>query len=248
VSRKFARVLTGRGLAAAAVAAVAAVAGYASYTHIEALAAAHGATPAIAHMMPVSVDGLIIASSAALLTGAGHAVARLGLALGIVATLYANVETGIRYGVVGALVALWPAVAFIVASEILLGTVRRAGATPAAIEAAGAVSETVTEDVPDDVPAIVPADVPETTPAAEPVGTVYPVPAPVPPTVAARAPRRAPAGKSSLPEKVFAAEVGRGELPSLRAIKQRARCGTDRARAIRDDLARLIEEERPEAA
>ena len=236
MSGKFARVLTGRGLAAAAVAAVAAVAGYASYTHIEALAAAHGATPAIAHMMPVSVDGLIIASSAALLTGAGHAVARLGLVLGIVATLYANVETGIRYGVVGALVALWPAVAFIVASEILLGMVRRAGATPTTIEAAGTVSDVA----PEDVAVAVPADVP--------ASTVYPRPVSVPRTVpSTRAPRRAPSGKAKSPEKLFAAELAAGTVPSLRAIKSRMHVGTDRARVIRDQLAQALEAQ-PEAA
>jgi hypothetical protein len=46
---------------------------------------------------------------------------------------------------------------------------------------------------------------------------------------------------------VFSAEISRGELPSLREIKTRARCGTDRARVIRDELAGILQEA-PEAA
>ena len=45
-----------------------------------------------------------------------------------------------------------------------------------------------------------------------------------------RAPRRASSAKPRSPERVFAAELEAGELPSLRAIKTRAKCGTDRAR------------------
>ena len=49
------------------------------------------------------------------------------------------------------------------------------------------------------------------------------------------------------PERVFAAEINRGELPSLRAIKARMHVGTDRARAIRDQLSEILQEA-PEAA
>lgn len=58
-------------------------------------------------------------------------------------------------------------------------------------------------------------------------------------------------GQSASPHsntpKITAAEVSRGELPSLREIKTRARCGTDRARVIRDELAEILQEA-PEAA
>jgi hypothetical protein len=40
---------------------------------------------------------------------------------------------------------------------------------------------------------------------------------------------------------VFAAEIERGELPSLRAIKAAMHCGTDSARDIRADLASTME-------
>jgi hypothetical protein len=52
---------------------------------------------------------------------------------------------------------------------------------------------------------------------------------------------------SKAPEKIFADEISRGELPSLRAIKTGAKCGTDRARVIRDQLAEILQEA-PEAA
>jgi hypothetical protein len=40
---------------------------------------------------------------------------------------------------------------------------------------------------------------------------------------------------------LFAAEMEAGELPSIRAIKARAQCGTPRAQEIRDQLAQLLE-------
>jgi hypothetical protein len=47
---------------------------------------------------------------------------------------------------------------------------------------------------------------------------------------------------------LFAADIERGELPSLRAVKTRAKCGTDKARVIRDELAAIIQEAEPDAA
>jgi hypothetical protein len=41
---------------------------------------------------------------------------------------------------------------------------------------------------------------------------------------------------------VFAAEIKRGELPSLREVKRRAACGTPRARAILAELTELVQE------
>ncbi len=52
---------------------------------------------------------------------------------------------------------------------------------------------------------------------------------------------RAPAGKPKSPERVFAAEIERGELPSLRQVKERMHAGTDRARVIRDQLAEVVQ-------
>ena len=60
---KFARVLTGL-----AVLTVAVVAGIVSFTHIETLTLAHGYTLGAARLLPVSVDGLIVAASLTCLT------------------------------------------------------------------------------------------------------------------------------------------------------------------------------------
>ena len=159
MSARFARVLTGL-----AVLAVAVVAGIVSFTHIETLALAHGYTLGTARLLPVSVDGLIVAASLACLTEAGargHAsrLSRAGLALGILATLAANVAAEAHFGIVGALVNAWPAIAFIVASEILLRMLRPTRDVPSASAAAETVAamptppvaapETVADTVPD---------------------------------------------------------------------------------------------------
>lgn len=132
-----------RVLAGLAVLAVAVVAGWVSFGHIAMLAAAHGYSTATAHMLPVSVDGLIVAASLALLTGTSPALSRAGLVLGILATLAANVAAGAEFGAVGALVNAWPAIAFIVASEILLRMLRAARDVPSADKAAGTVAAVI---------------------------------------------------------------------------------------------------------
>lgn len=243
-----ARILT--GLAVLAVAVIAAVV---SFSHIDTLALAHGYAPGTARLLPFSVDGLIVASSMVLLTEAraqqeAPALARAGLVLGIVATVLANVAAGARYGLTGAVVNAWPALAFIVATEILVGQMRRARAIPAPESTRGTVADTVARGVHEDVLTDVPAAVPVIGPVAVPVDDVPRVPVTVPRTVAAgRARGRAPVSKSKSVDRIFAAEIERGELPSLRQIKARARCGTDRARVVRDQLAQVLQEA-PEAA
>jgi hypothetical protein len=228
-----------RVLAALAVLAVAVVAGWVSFGHIAALALAHGYSPATSRMLPISVDGLIVAASLALLTGSAPRLSRSGLALGIVATLAANVAAGAQFGPVGALASVWPAVAFVVASEILLKMLRVTRETPQASTEPGTVS---------DLPVVDPDDVPGIEPVSVPASTVPTPPTPKVQTVATgRARRRAPAGRAKAPERLFATELATGQTPSLREIKRRAGCGTDRARAIRDQLAQIMQEV-PEAA
>jgi hypothetical protein len=243
VNDRFARILAGL-----AVLAVAVIAGVVSYSHIASLALAHGYSPGTARLLPLSVDGLIVASSLVLLVEAraqrpAPRLARTGLWIAISATLAANVMHGVAYGPVGALANAWPGAAFILASEILLGQMRRSRTIPAHDEAPGTVAESVPVDV-----AGVPATVPEVEHVSVLAGLVSTVPEDSGKTVASRrAPQRAPKGSARAPERVFAAEIERGELPSLRAIKSRARCGTDRARVIRDQLAQVLQEA-PEAA
>ena len=123
-----------------AVLGVAAVAAVASYEHAYDLVRAHGETAWTARVVPLTVDGLIYASSMVMLDSARRktpvpALARWLLGLGIVATLSANVAHGLGHGLAGAVVAAWPAVALVGSYELLMMVVRSSqlpgGGTPA---------------------------------------------------------------------------------------------------------------------
>ncbi len=113
----------------AAVAGVAVVAGWVSYEHALAVVRAHGEAGAVAQVYPVTVDGLIYSASMVLLDSARRTVdaprlARWHLALGIGATLAANVAAGLHFGPVGAVVAAWPALALVGSYELLMLIIR----------------------------------------------------------------------------------------------------------------------------
>ena len=83
------------------------------------------------------MDGLILAASLVLLHEARNGrdapgLARLMLWLGIGATIGANIAFGAGYGLLGALISAWPAVAFIGSVEIAMQRVRRSRAPRAA--------------------------------------------------------------------------------------------------------------------
>jgi len=123
---------------AAVVCAVAAFAAVVSYSHIYGLGRAYGQDATEARLLPLSVDGLILASSLVLLHEARNGrdapgLARFMLWLGIAATVGANIAYGAGYGLLGALISAWPAVAFIGSVEIAMQQVRRARAPQAAI-------------------------------------------------------------------------------------------------------------------
>ena len=126
---------------AAVVCAVAAFAAVVSYSHIYGLGRDRGQDGAAARLLPLSVDGLILAASLVLLHEARNGrdappLARLMLWLGI----GANIAYGAGYGLLGALISAWPAVAFIGSVEIAMQLVRRAHA-PRAATSAPAVAE-----------------------------------------------------------------------------------------------------------
>jgi Protein of unknown function (DUF2637) len=103
---------------ATAVLAVAGIAAYVSYWHAYAVVRAHGEAGITARLEPTTIDGLVYASSMVVLYAARHRVpmpslARWLLALGIAATLTANVAQGWSHGPVGAVVAAWPAVSLV---------------------------------------------------------------------------------------------------------------------------------------
>ena len=95
-------------------------------------------------MVPLTVDGLIYASSMAMLDSARRdvplpALARWLLGLGIFATLAANVAHGLGHGIMGAAVAAWPAVALVGSHELLMMIIRGAQTPTRASPASGRV-------------------------------------------------------------------------------------------------------------
>jgi hypothetical protein len=124
-----------RWTTAGAVLGVAAVAAVASYEQAYALVRAHGEYGWTAHMIPLTVDGLIYASSMVMLDSARRktpvpALARWLLGLGIAATLAASVAHGLGHGPVGAAVAAWPAVALVGSYELLMMVIRSSQTIP----------------------------------------------------------------------------------------------------------------------
>jgi len=119
---------------AAAVLAVAGIAAYVSYGHAYAVVRAHGETGITARLEPATIDGLVYASSMlVVLYAARHRVpvpslARWLLALGIAATLTANMAQGWSHGPLGAVVAAWPAVSLVGSYELLVWLIRACGA------------------------------------------------------------------------------------------------------------------------
>jgi hypothetical protein len=120
-----------RVLAAIVVLAVAAFAAIVSYSHIFELGRHHGQDGTAARLLPLSVDGLIAAASLVMLHAARRKLpvpqlARWMLGLGVGATVAANVEYGMPFGWLAAVVSAWPAVAFVGSVEMAVRFVRDA--------------------------------------------------------------------------------------------------------------------------
>jgi len=136
---------------ALALLGVAAVAAMASYEHAYDLVRAHGESGWTARMVPLTVDGLIYASSMVILDSARRstsvpALARWLLGLGIAATLAANVAHGLGH----AWQELpWPAVALVGSYELLMIVIRSsqvpAASTPRTGRDAGPLQEQAAE-------------------------------------------------------------------------------------------------------
>ena len=114
---------------AVAVLGVAGIAAYVSYWHAFEVVRAHGESGVTARLEPATIDGLVYASSMVILYAARHrlpvpGLARWLLALGILATLAANVAHGWSHGPVGAAVAAWPAASLVGSYELLLWLIR----------------------------------------------------------------------------------------------------------------------------
>jgi hypothetical protein len=127
---------------AAAVVAVAGIAAYVSYGHAYTVIRAHGETGITARLEPTTIDGLVYASSMVVLYAARHrmavpSLARWLLALGIAATLTANMAQGWSHGPVGSVVVAWPAVSLVGSYELLVWLIRTSWTTdpgPSAVD------------------------------------------------------------------------------------------------------------------
>ena len=136
---------------ACAVVGVAAVAASASYEHAYELVRAHGESGWTARLVPLTVDGLIYASSMVMLDAARRrtpvpALARWLLGLGIAATLGANVAHGLGHGLVGASVSAWPAVALVGSYELLMMVIRGSQSAPEARPATAGILDSLCAD------------------------------------------------------------------------------------------------------
>jgi hypothetical protein len=112
-----------RWTTAGAVVGVTGVAAVASYKHAYALVRVPGEAGWTGRLFPLTLDGLIYASSMVMLDSARRKVpvpARWLLGLGIAARLAANVAHGLGHGPIGAAVAAWPAVALVGSYELLM--------------------------------------------------------------------------------------------------------------------------------
>ncbi|MGI5421218.1 DUF2637 domain-containing protein [Actinomadura luteofluorescens] len=116
---------------ALAVVAVAAVAAVISYRHAYELVHSHGESGPTARLVPFTVDGLIWAASMVILDASRRRqsapqLAKWSLAVGIVATVGANVAHGASHGLIGAIVSAWPALALAGSFELLMTLTRAA--------------------------------------------------------------------------------------------------------------------------
>jgi hypothetical protein len=163
-----------RRATAAVVTAVAAFAAVQSFSHIYWLGATHGQDRLDSALLPLSVDGLIVASSLVLLHGARSRIgaprlAYLSLWLGIGATIGANAAFGWPHGVLGVSASTWPALSFVLAVHVAIGMVRRVVGHHADQPAADQPLATVLSTVPADVIEAAKASLAATTAAGNPL-------------------------------------------------------------------------------
>lgn len=211
-----------RWTAVASVLAVAAVAAWISYRHCVEVVTARGEPGSVGHWFPVVIDGLIIAASMVLLDAARHReaappLAWLMLAAGVAATLAVNVLAGTAAGPLGAVIAAWPALAFVGCYELVMMLVRSAARRAAGDPGAAG------QAAPD----------PASATAADATAD-----APGPVTVKAQL-----NGHAATAEKLFAADVDAGRVPGIRRIQQQMHVGQPRARLVQAYLRTLASPE-----
>jgi hypothetical protein len=113
----------------ATTALVAAVAGFSSYQHIVEVAYRAGEHPTVAAVIPLSIDGLIVVGTMAMVEDKRadrrpRLSARVALGFGVVATLAANIASAQPH-FMSRCVAAVPAVAFLITVEVLARSGRK---------------------------------------------------------------------------------------------------------------------------
>jgi len=120
----------------ASVAKLAVIAAVVSYGHMHALVLSHGEGAWTSALIPLSVDGMIVASSMALLLDS-RLVNRGGilpwtlLITGALASLGANIAVA-EPTIIGRVIAAWPSFALTASYELLMRQIRQSAATRAA--------------------------------------------------------------------------------------------------------------------
>ena len=202
-----------RVVTVAAVLLVAAVAAVVSYEHMREVAARAGEGWR-AWLLPLSVDGLVVAASMVLLTRrrAGMGGGRLAWAAllgGVGASLAANIAAA-EPTVTARLVAAWPALAFAVAFELLLQQRRAVVAAPVG-DLVGEPSPT-SRPVVDGRAEVGELGAPTGDVSAEPVGEVDPLAARTAELLNAAHAQGRPAGRRTVARELGVTEYRAGQL------------------------------------
>jgi hypothetical protein len=168
----------------ASVALLAGIAALVSYGHMHALAMQHGEGRLASALIPLSVDGMIMASSMSLLLDSrlgrrGAVLPWTLLIIGAAASLAANIAVA-EPTLLGRVIAAWPSFALTASYELLMRQVRHAARRD--------VRVTDNAEVPVRTGCIAPVDAPVQPPAASPAG---PEPAAAPADDRPRGMRRA---------------------------------------------------------
>lgn len=121
---------------------VASIAAWSSYQHMVHVALGVGERPDVAYVLPLSVDGMLVVASVAMVDDrrGGRRVrwsARVAFAAGVTASVAANVA-GAHPTIGARIVAAWPAIALLLTVELLSRAGRQLPAAAAAIEPASA--------------------------------------------------------------------------------------------------------------
>lgn len=227
------RAVTGRGDrlirwgAAVSVLLVTGIAAVISYGHAYELVTRYGESGQTARALPLTVDGLVATCSLVILycTRHGRRAPRNAWALlitGVCATVGANVAHGLSYGLVGALVAGWPALVAVGTFELLIRLLRDAQQPqphPTTLTDLGAADLPKPPDDADHQDDRELTDTPE--PASAPGLPLEPR---LLPLVIAAAER-------------YAAELEGGQVPSIRRLKRELNLGQPKAKQIHLALA-----------